>query len=65
MKVKNEYGVEVDFDSAVLMMHDEVREMVHNNLAPCTDQEFFDAYCAAHYDAFGEVWELAKQNPVW
>ena len=28
----------VDFDAAVNMMDDEIREELHNKLAPCTDQ---------------------------
>ena len=42
--VVNEYGVEVDFEVAVMYMDDEIREEIHNELAPCTDQEFFDEY---------------------
>ena len=63
--VTNEYGKRIDFDASVNMMDDELREELHLELAPCSNQEFFDAYCAAHERKFGEEWELAKQNPVW
>lgn len=63
--VKNEYGVELDFTAATGMMDDEIREAVSMELAPCTEQEFFAAYCAAHEEKFGEQFELAKANPVW
>lgn len=63
--IKNEFGVEINFDAAVNCMDDEIREMLHEEIAPCTDQEFFDAYCKAHEDKFDEEWELAKENPVF
>ena len=61
--VKNQYGVEISFDAAVALMDDETREEVHADIAPCSEQEFFDAYCKAHYDRFGEDFEPAKENP--
>lgn len=63
--ITNEFGVEINFDAAVNFMDDEIREMLHQEIAPCTDQEFFDAYCKAHEDKFDEEWELAKENPVF
>lgn len=58
LKVINGYGVEIDFDAAVALMNDAIREYVCNNFAPCTKQEFFDEYCRRDAD-----FELAKQNP--
>lgn len=63
--ITNEFGVEINFDAAVNFMDDEIREMLHEEIAPCTDQEFFDAYCKAHEDRFDEEWELAKENTVF
>ena len=51
-------GYEVDFDVVVNMMDDEIREKLHNELAPCTDQEFVDAYVAAHEAKYGEQFEI-------
>ena len=51
-------GYEVDFDVVVNMMDDEIREELHNKLAPCADQEFVDAYVAAHEDKYGERFEI-------
>lgn len=48
----------VDFDAAVNMMDDEIREELHNKLAPCTDQEFMDAYAEAHEAKFNERFEI-------
>lgn len=64
MKIINESGKEIDFDVAVALMDDDVREAVHSNCAPCTEQEFFDAYCDAHAEKFHEKFECAKENPV-
>ena len=35
-------GCEVDFDVCVNMMDDEIRESIHNDMAPCGEQEFLD-----------------------
>ena len=40
-------------------------EQLHEDLAPCTDQEFFTAYEKAHAAKYGEEWELSKANPIW
>jgi len=62
--VINEHGIEIDFDVAVNLMDDELREELHRELAPCADQEFFDAYAKAHEIKFGESWECGKENPI-
>lgn len=53
-------GKTIDFDAAVNLMDDDIREDLHNKMAPCTDQEFIDAYVEAHaakYD--GEEFQVA------
>lgn len=45
---------QVAMDVAVEMMDDVIRERLHDEIAPCTDQEFFDAYVEAHLKKFGE-----------
>ena len=47
-------GNQICFDVAVQLMDDEIRETLHNDLAPCSDQEFFTAYEAAHLAKYGE-----------
>lgn len=69
MKVFNPYGVEIDFNAAVNMMDDELRERVHAELSDildteCAEQVFFNAYCNHHMLKFGEEWELAKPRRV-
>lgn len=34
----------IDFAALVNLMDDGIREAVHRDLAPCTDQEFADVY---------------------
>lgn len=63
--VTNACGSRVDFEAAVPMMDDNLRERLHAQLAPCSPQEFFTAYEQAHEEEFGEEWELSKENPVW
>lgn len=44
----------VDFDAAVNLMDDDIREELHQELAPCTNQEFIDEYIKRHREKFGE-----------
>lgn len=48
----------VDFDSCVSLMDDDIREQVHADLAPCTEQEFLDAYCERHAEKYGEQFQV-------
>ena len=65
MTVKNNYGTEIEWNAAVNLMDDDLREELNADLAPCTEQEFFEAYAKAHENKFGEEWELAKENPCY
>lgn len=65
MEVRNNYGVAIDYDTAENMMDCIIMERLHNELSPCSEQVFFSAYCEAHEKAYGEEWELAKENPVY
>ena len=64
-KVINRNDYQLDFDAVVNLMDDEIREGLHNEIAPCTEQEFFTAYENAHEAKYGEEWELSKANPTW
>lgn len=64
IRVMNEYGVKIDFNVALSLMDDELREKVHMELAPCTEQEFFDTYAKAHEEKYGEEWILSNPNPT-
>lgn len=65
MKVINANGTEIFYEAAISLMDDELREALHDELAPCTEQEFFTAYEKAHEAKFGESWELSKPNPCY
>lgn len=65
MKVRNKNGYELDFDTAVDFMDDELREQLHMELAPCTEQEFFNAYAKAYEEKYGEEWFLSSENPCY
>lgn len=65
MKVINMNGTEINYEVAVELMDDEIREDLHFKLAPCTDQDFFTAYEKAHAEKYGEEWELSKENPCY
>ena len=47
-EVINQDGKLIDFDAAVQLMDDDIRERLHEEMAPCTPQEFYNAYVEAH-----------------
>ncbi len=50
---------EVDFEACVMLMDDEIREALHSEMAPCTEQEFLDAYVERHAEKYnGEQFQL-------
>lgn len=58
MKKVNLNGHDVDFDVCAILMDDELREELHMELAPCTEQEFLDAYIERHAEKFGEDFDI-------
>lgn len=64
IKVTNEWGTEIYYKVAVDFMEDELREKLHMELAPCTEQEFFNAYAKAYEEKYGEEWFLTEPNPI-
>ncbi len=53
-KVVDWDGREVDFDTAFALMDNDIREELHEELSPCSDQRFFNAYLEQHYADYGE-----------
>ena len=52
-------GHEIDFEAAVNLMDDEIRERLHGEMAPCDEQDFIDAYIKAHAEKFdGEEFQV-------
>jgi hypothetical protein len=47
-------GKETDFAAAAMLMDDDIRERLHADMAPCTAQDFLDAYCRAHLTKYAE-----------
>lgn len=60
----NSNDVMIDFDLAVNYMDDEIRGTLHNEIAPCSEQKFFNSYCEKHFEKYGEQFELDKKNPI-
>lgn len=61
--VINSNGTEIAYNVAVSFMDDDIREKLASCIAPCSEQDFFEAYALAHELKFGEVWECDKKNP--
>ena len=62
----NYEGKEIDFEAAVNLMDDELREELHIQLAPCEAQLFFDEYCKKHFEKYGQEFVLDNEGRlVW
>lgn len=42
-----------NYDAAVALMDDELREEVHMDLAPCNEEEFLAEYMRRHKEKYG------------
>jgi hypothetical protein len=56
------HGVEQDYDAIVIMMDDDIREELYDELAVLNptvadDQAFLDAYLIAHEAKYGEEFD--------
>lgn len=57
--VQDEDGRTVNYAAAVGLMDDDLREQLHREMAPCTNQEFYDAYVKAHAEKYnGEKFQI-------
>ena len=46
---------EIDFDTAVELMDDDIREKLHEQIGfDCSPEEFYNAYCVMHHAKYGE-----------
>lgn len=63
--VLNKYDKEIDFNAAVEIMDDELREQLHMDSTSWMAQDFFDIYCRLHLAKLGEEFEPDKKNPTW
>lgn len=63
--VANQHGKAVDFDAAVNIMDDCLREELHLKLAPCSNQQFFDEYAHHHLQRFGVECPPDSRDMAW
>lgn len=57
--VQDEDGRTVDYAAAVELMDDDLREQLHMEMAPCSNQEFYGAYVKAHAAKYnGEKFQI-------
>lgn len=63
--VVNEYGVKIYWNVAVSFMEQDICEAINHEIAPCSDQKFFNEYTKRYEQKYGEVWEFAKLNPCY
>lgn len=47
-----------NFEELVNLMDDEIREQVHAELAPCTEEEFLKRYQQQHVAKYGSELEV-------
>ena len=45
--VNNQLGKAIDYDVAVMLMDADICEELHY-MAPCSNQQFYNAYCKQH-----------------
>lgn len=43
-----------DYKAIEALMDDDIREALHAELAPCTDEAFLEAYEKTHHEKYGE-----------
>jgi hypothetical protein len=63
--VLNQYGrkIKIDWIAIVNLMDPDIAEKLHNELAPCSNQKFFNAYCKKHLEEFEVEFEFDRLNP--
>ncbi len=51
-------GMDISYRAAEMLMDDDIREELHREMAPCSEEEFLVAYCKAHEAKFGEKFRV-------
>ena len=51
-------GEPVDFEECAMRMDDDLREEIHEDMAPCGEQAFLDEYIRRHTEKFGEEFTI-------
>lgn len=60
--VKDKNNKKIDYDSAVNLMDDDIREKLHRHMANSTPQEFYDAYVREHKKKYKEDFVIESVN---
>ena len=55
--IKDYNGNNIDFEAAVMLMDDEIREQLHG-MGIEDEQEFYNAYFEKHYEKYNEQFEI-------
>jgi len=55
--IKDYNGNEINFEAAVMLMDDEIREELHAQGIE-DEQAFYDAYCDKHYDKYNDYFDV-------
>lgn len=63
--VKDYYGNEINFDDAVQYMDKDICEELNNEMAPCSNQKFIEAYAKAHAEKFDGEEFAPYYNLAW
>lgn len=50
-------GKQIDFQAAVALMDDDLREQAHR-IVINDEQAFLDCYCSLHHEKFGEQFQV-------
>jgi hypothetical protein len=65
LTIRNEWGREIDYEAAVALMDDDIREQMASEGEWPEGESFFNEYARRHLARFGQEFEPAKRNPVW
>lgn len=57
-KIVNLNGQEISYAAAEALMDDDIREELHREMAPCSEEEFLEAYYKAHKEKYGEEFRV-------
>ncbi len=48
-----------NFDAAVNLMDDDIREATHSDMAPCSERSFILEYCVRHQEKYQEEFSIS------
>ena len=63
--VENSWGVKIYFNAVAQHMDDDIKEDLHMQLAPCSEQAFFTEYCKEYKKRIEEDFFFDTLNLVY